>query len=697
MPSLGNYANAFLFECDTLIAENISGNLLNKDLSINSLELNEKWKIYLDDSSNFILKNEIIDVVSLSGNAITGNITFKGQETDFKNYDDASFGNVDISGVLNLQNGLLTIDNSYGLQYQVLMSNGENNSVFWNTLPEGVEYFAGTDMSLVGTTFNNTAPDQVVTLTEGSNITITGIYPNFTISGSDTNTTYQAGTDLSLVGTTFNNTAPDQVVTLTEGSNITITGTYPNFTISGSDTNTTYQAGTDMSLVGTTFNNTAPDQVVTLTGTGTSTVTGTYPNFTINSTGVNLTNYHDASFENVDISGVLNLQNGLLTIDNSYGSANQVLMSGGANNSVFWDTLPAGTQYFAGTDLSLVGNTFNNTAPDQVVTLTQAGNITITGTYPNFTISGSDTNTTYQAGTDMSLVGTTFNNTAPDQVVTLTDGSNITITGTYPNFTITTDLNNYVDASFGNVDISGNLDISNGVINFFASDEVLIGANTGILQRLEDLSNNLLISYNDASFNNVELSGNLYINGVSGVSGEVLRSQGSTSSPIWASIGVTNVLNNNSTYNSVGSIELSNNTTLIYNRPDVQTYFAGIQVNNNFSNTSRNSLSFTNQIQSGITTTSSGFTSTKLGWYNLTYNFTTNASQVFAYSYIWIVKSGTDYFRSAVRDQGYPYEYEANHGGGMLIFLLIGDTITFSTQADSGSYNINGFASLLKM
>ena len=596
MPSLGEYANAFLLECDTLIARNISGNLLNKDLSINSLELNEKWKIYLDDSSNFILKNEIIDVVSLSGNAITGNITFKGQETDFKNYDDASFGNVDISGVLNLQNGLLTIDNSYGLQYQVLMSNGENNSVFWNTLPEGVEYFAGTDMSLVGTTFNNTAPDQVVTLT-------------------------QAG-------------------------NITITGTYPNFTISGSDTNTTYQAGTDMSLVGTTFNNTAPDQVVTLTGTGTSTVTGTYPNFTINSTGVNLTNYHDASFENVDISGILNLQNGLLTIDNSYGSTNQVLMSGGANNSVFWDTLPAGTQYFAGTDLSLVGNTFNNTAPDQVVVLTE--------------------------------------------------GSNITITGTYPNFTITTDLNNYVDASFGNVDISGNLDISNGVINFFASDEVLIGANTGILQRLEDLSNNLLISYNDASFNNVELSGNLYINGVSGVSGEVLTSQGPTSSPIWASIGVTDVSNNNSTYNSVGSIDLSNNT-LIFNRPDINTYFAGIQVNNNFNNASRNSLSFTNQIQSGITTTSSGFTSTKLGWYNLTYNFTNNASQVFSYSFIWIVKSGTDYFRSAVRDQGAPYEYEANHGGGMLIFLGIGDTITFSTQADSGSYNINGFASLIKM
>ena len=70
---------------------------------------------------------------------------------------------------------------------------------------------------------------------------------------------------------------------------------------------------------------------------------------------------------------------------------------------------------------------------------------------------------------------------------------------------------------------------------------------------------------------------------------------------------------------------------------------------------------------------------------------------MFALSYIWIVRSGTDYFRSAVRDQGSPYEFEANHGGGMLIFLGVGDTITFSTQADSGAYNITGFASLIKM
>lgn len=51
---------------------------------------------------------------------------------------------------------------------------------------------------------------------------------SWTVSG----TTYSAGTGLSLTGTTFANTAPDQTVTLTAGNRISITGSYPNFTIS---------------------------------------------------------------------------------------------------------------------------------------------------------------------------------------------------------------------------------------------------------------------------------------------------------------------------------------------------------------------------------------------------------------------------------------------------------------------------------
>lgn len=91
-------------------------------------------------------------------------------------------------------------------------------------------------------------------VTAGTNVSVTGagtIATPYVINSTDTNTTYSAGTALSLVGTTFNNTAPDQTVVLTQGGATTITGTYPNFTITSTDT--TYSAGSGISLTGTVF------------------------------------------------------------------------------------------------------------------------------------------------------------------------------------------------------------------------------------------------------------------------------------------------------------------------------------------------------------------------------------------------------------------------------------------------------------
>ena len=99
-------------------------------------------------------------------------------------------------------------------------------------------------------------------VTAGTNISVTGagtIATPYVINSTDTNTTYSAGTALSLVGTTFNNTAPDQTVVLTQGGATTITGTYPNFTISstntiadGSETKINSGTTTSTSGVGTT-------------------------------------------------------------------------------------------------------------------------------------------------------------------------------------------------------------------------------------------------------------------------------------------------------------------------------------------------------------------------------------------------------------------------------------------------------------
>ncbi|MES2617679.1 MAG: tail fiber domain-containing protein [Bacteroidota bacterium] len=57
----------------------------------------------------------------------------------------------------------------------------------------------------------NVLPDRTVTLTQGTGINISGIYPNFTIANSQ----------------------PDKTLSLTGSNGVTITGTYPNLNIAG--------------------------------------------------------------------------------------------------------------------------------------------------------------------------------------------------------------------------------------------------------------------------------------------------------------------------------------------------------------------------------------------------------------------------------------------------------------------------------
>lgn len=125
-----------------------------------------------------------------------------------------------------------------------------------------------------------------------------------------------------------------------------------------------------------------------------------------------------------------------------------------------WVRLATGTEstYTSGTGISISSNTITNTSPDQTVVLTAGGSTTITGTYPNFTISSTDNNsggtvTSVSAGTglnggtitttgtiSMPNVGTagTYGSTTQVPVIT-TDGQgrvsnvvNTTISGVAP-------------------------------------------------------------------------------------------------------------------------------------------------------------------------------------------------------------------------------------------------------------------------
>jgi len=136
----------------------------------------------------------------------------------------------------------------------------------------------------------------------------------------------------------------------------------------------------------------------------------------------------------------------------------------------------------------------NYTIPISVngTTADSAGNIAIsTGT-------GTVTSVTLANGTGISLSGTnpittsgtiTITNTAPDQVVSLTQGGTTTITGTYPNFTISS-----ADAYTGTVTsvataglISGGTITTTGTITTSMATNKLVGrstAGTGIMEEI---------------------------------------------------------------------------------------------------------------------------------------------------------------------------------------------------------------------
>ena len=68
--------------------------------------------------------------------------------------------------------------------------------------------------------------------------------------------------------------------------------------------------------------------------------------------------------------------------DNPTGAVSDYLDGTGAPQP--FPSIPA--QLTAGTDISIVANAINNTAPDQIVSLTAGTGIGVSGTYPNFTI-----------------------------------------------------------------------------------------------------------------------------------------------------------------------------------------------------------------------------------------------------------------------------------------------------------------------
>jgi len=149
-----------------------------------------------------------------------------------------------------------------------------SSSVSGNTI---TFFQSGSDGNVISTSHNLADSDAQTLSIVGDQLTISNGNTVTVPTGSDT--TYTEGTGIDITNEVITNTAPDQEVTLTQGGATTITGTYPNFTISSTDTDTTYTnlseftndvgyitssigtlytAGTGLTLTGTEFSLTEP-------------------------------------------------------------------------------------------------------------------------------------------------------------------------------------------------------------------------------------------------------------------------------------------------------------------------------------------------------------------------------------------------------------------------------------------------------
>lgn len=278
----------------------------------------------------------------------------------------------------------------------------------------GTTYSAGAGIAINSGSIINTAPDVSVTLTPSTNIGITGTYPNFTVASTPS---------LSLAGNTLSISGGNSVVIST-----TITAT-PLTNITSSGVGTITSSGTN------TFDINIP--AVVLTPSTNVSVGGSFPNFTLSSTpSLSLLSPNTLSISggnSVSIAPSLGFSGGVLTV--------------GPNTNTVAIPLGNATSTLVGSGIAAVSPTVGNnfTVTVQTPTFTSSGPSSITGTYPNLTITSPtvpaatpNTTITPVAGGIVSISNPVTNSFAVTvQTPTFTSVGPSSITGTYPNLTLT--------------------------------------------------------------------------------------------------------------------------------------------------------------------------------------------------------------------------------------------------------------------
>lgn len=228
------------------------------------------------------------------------------------------------------------------------------------------------------------------------------------------------GTSYSTVGTSQLLSVPyalyaekagnTQTVSIT-GSNVI--GTYPNYTITSAGALT---PSTGISIVGNTITNTAPNP--TLTANGITSITGTHPSFTIDVPPPSM-NYNTGT--------------NVLTLTQGTAVATTTLVGAGSNTVAMFASGIA--------SVSPVGAGSNFTVSVPSPTFTSIGSTTVSGTYPNYTVTSPGVSTLTPTSLQINAPHST-STLSPNNFSITVQPTNLTgvgiasVSGTYPNYTV---------------------------------------------------------------------------------------------------------------------------------------------------------------------------------------------------------------------------------------------------------------------
>lgn len=306
----------------------------------------------------------------------------------------------------------------------------------------GTTYTSGSGISISGTNqIVNTSPNIPISLKDGGIVTVTGTYPNFTITGAATGgTTYTAGTGIVITGANgIVNSAPNIPVSLTGLGNIVITGANNNFTLSGSN----LIAGSNITISGNVISAASPSSTLftTLIGINGSVVTGSNNNFTVSSQ--NLVAGSNVTITGNAISVASPIATPLTTIIGFGGST----VTGSNNNFTV-----SSQNLVAGSNITISGNAISAASPTStpLTSIFGINGATVSGNNNSFTINGQN----LVAGSNVTISGNAISVAGPiaTPLTTIIGFGGSTVTGSNNNFTVNSQ--NLVAGS--NITISGN-------------------------------------------------------------------------------------------------------------------------------------------------------------------------------------------------------------------------------------------------